>query len=102
LARSPVGGNPRRRYGREVSAVAQGDRYLWFRQRVEMSDYALVVSDSEISRYTMMAERAKAFAAYLWDRVGIVTGATIADVGGGPAAGPHSVVLLRAEGTCAS
>jgi ubiquinone/menaquinone biosynthesis C-methylase UbiE len=55
-------------------------------RRVEMSDYALVVSDSEISRYMMMAERAQAFEADLWDRAGIVAGATIADVGCGPAA----------------
>jgi ubiquinone/menaquinone biosynthesis C-methylase UbiE len=51
-----------------------------------MTEYALAISDEEIRRYTMMAERAHASEADLWARAGIVPGAIVADVGCGPAA----------------
>jgi FkbM family methyltransferase len=51
-----------------------------------VTDYSLTLSDSEIRRYTMMAERARSSEADLWEIAGIVPGAVIADVGCGPAA----------------
>src|SRR6516162_4943663 len=51
-----------------------------------MTDYSLAVSQAEIRRYTMMAERAQASESHLWERAGIVPGAVVADVGCGPAA----------------
>ena len=51
-----------------------------------MTEYSLALSDSEIRRYTMMAERARLSEAQLWEAAGIVPGAVIADVGCGPAA----------------
>lgn len=61
-----------------------------------MTDYALAISDVEVRRYLMMAERAQQVEADLWQQAGIVAGATVADVGCGPAA--VSVVLARAVG----
>ena len=61
-----------------------------------MSEYALVVSDSEIKRYAMMAERAQTMEAHLWKRAGIVPGALVADVGCGPAA--VSICMARVVG----
>jgi ubiquinone/menaquinone biosynthesis C-methylase UbiE len=51
-----------------------------------VTDYSLALSDSEIRRYTMMAERARSSEEQLWEIAGIVPGAVIADVGCGPAA----------------
>lgn len=51
-----------------------------------MTDYALELSESEIRRYLMMAERARTEEADLWGQAGIVEGAIVADVGCGPAA----------------
>jgi FkbM family methyltransferase len=51
-----------------------------------VTDYSLALSDSEIRRYTMMAERARSSEAQLWEAAGIVPGAVVADVGCGPAA----------------
>lgn len=59
-----------------------------------MTDYSLAISDPEIRRYQLMAERAQVVEAELWRQAGIVPGATVADVGCGPAA--VSVVLARA------
>ena len=61
-----------------------------------MTEYTLAISDAEVGRYMMMAERAQASEADLWARAGIVPGATVADVGCGPAA--MSVVLGRTVG----
>ncbi len=46
--------------------------------------YSLALSDIEVERYRFMAQVARAGEAALWDRAGIVEGATIADVGCGP------------------
>jgi SAM-dependent methyltransferase len=51
-----------------------------------MADYALTISEVELMRYRIMAERARADEADLLSRAGVVPGATIADVGCGPAA----------------
>ena len=51
-----------------------------------MSDYALVLSDEEVARYRMMAALARADEADAWQSAGIVTGASVADVGCGPGA----------------
>jgi ubiquinone/menaquinone biosynthesis C-methylase UbiE len=51
-----------------------------------VSQYALEVSDAEIRRYLMMAERAQRAESDLWERAGIVSGAVVADVGCGPGA----------------
>ncbi|MFP5218750.1 MAG: methyltransferase domain-containing protein [Actinomycetes bacterium] len=59
-----------------------------------MAGYALAVSDEEVGRYLLMAERAVQDEAHLWQLVGIVPGAVVADVGCGPAA--TSVQLARA------
>lgn len=61
-----------------------------------MTDYSLAISDPEIRRYQMMAERAQVVEAELWQQAGIVPGAVVADVGCGPAA--ISVVLARVVG----
>jgi SAM-dependent methyltransferase len=58
-----------------------------------MSEYALALSDAEIRRYTIMAERARASEAELWEQAGIGPGATIGDIGCGPAA--VSVCMAR-------
>jgi len=51
-----------------------------------MTEYALEVSEAEIRRYRMMAERARTSEAGIWRSAGIVPGATVADIGCGPAA----------------
>lgn len=61
-----------------------------------MPDYSLAISDTEIRRYQFMAERAQVVEADLWQLAGVVPGATVADVGCGPAA--VAVVLGRAVG----
>jgi FkbM family methyltransferase len=61
-----------------------------------MTDYSLALSDSEIRRYTMMADRARSNEVQLWEIAGIVPGAVIADVGCGPAA--IAVCMARVVG----
>jgi ubiquinone/menaquinone biosynthesis C-methylase UbiE len=61
-----------------------------------LSEYSLVVSDAEIRRYTLMAERAATSEAELWEAAGIAPGAVVADVGCGPAA--VSVCMARVVG----
>jgi ubiquinone/menaquinone biosynthesis C-methylase UbiE len=51
-----------------------------------MADYALTISEAELARYQMMAQRAIASEAEEFRLAGIRTGAAIADVGCGPAA----------------
>jgi precorrin-6B methylase 2 len=59
-----------------------------------MTKYSLAISDAEVRRYRMMADRAQMAEADLWREAGIGPGAIVADVGCGPAA--MSVVLGRA------
>jgi FkbM family methyltransferase len=63
---------------------------------MSVTDYSLALSDSEIRRYTLMAERAKSSEAQLWETAGIIPGAVIADVGCGPAA--MSVCMAKVVG----
>jgi ubiquinone/menaquinone biosynthesis C-methylase UbiE len=49
-----------------------------------MSDYSLVLSDEEVTRYRWMAAQARADEADAWQAAGIVPGAHVADVGCGP------------------
>jgi SAM-dependent methyltransferase len=62
----------------------------------EMADYALAVSDVEITRYRMMAQTAVETESDRWAFAGVLAGATVADVGCGPAA--ISVELARRVG----
>ncbi len=48
--------------------------------------YVLTLSESELRRYRLMADQAKGLEADLWAKAGILAGATVADVGCGPAA----------------
>jgi SAM-dependent methyltransferase len=48
--------------------------------------YALQLSPAELERYRMMAEAARQAETQLWELAGIVSGATVADVGCGPGA----------------
>ena len=61
-----------------------------------MSDYHLALSDAEILRYRMMAQRAIDEEHDLFARAGVVPGAVVVDVGCGPAA--MSVELARLVG----
>jgi SAM-dependent methyltransferase len=61
-----------------------------------MADYGLVISEAEVRRYQLMAEGAQQAEAALWEQAGVVPGATVADVGCGPAA--VSVELGKAVG----
>lgn len=63
---------------------------------VVMADYTLAVSETEIARYRMMAQRALAEETRQLGLAGVVEGATVADVGCGPAA--MSVELARIVG----
>ena len=60
----------------------------------EGRQYSLALSNAEVARYQLMAERARATEADLWQRAGIVAGAKVADVGCGPGA------LLPALSAC--
>jgi precorrin-6B methylase 2 len=51
-----------------------------------MTDYTLAVSEAEVARYRWMAERALELEAAELDVAGIAPGASVADVGCGPAA----------------
>jgi len=64
--------------------------------------YALRLSDSELARYRMMAQRAQQREADLWALAGLASGARVADIGCGPGAilmavadtiGPHGQVV---------
>jgi precorrin-6B methylase 2 len=61
-----------------------------------MSEYTLVMSEAEVGRYRFMAERAQALEADDWTAAGIRSGATVADIGCGPAA--MSVVIAGIVG----
>lgn len=61
-----------------------------------MPAYPLKLSEAELARYELMAERARETEADLWVTAGIVAGATVADIGCGP--GVVSVVLARQVG----
>ncbi|MEJ2884875.1 methyltransferase domain-containing protein [Actinomycetospora aeridis] len=63
--------------------------------------YGLRLSDDELARYRLMAQRAREHEAALWELAGIGPGARVVDVGCGPGAmlpvlaecvGPHGVV----------
>jgi SAM-dependent methyltransferase len=55
--------------------------------------YSLKLGAAEIARYRFMAARARESEGDLWERVGVVAGARVADVG----CGPGSVLELLAE-----
>ncbi|MBV9871440.1 MAG: methyltransferase domain-containing protein [Frankiaceae bacterium] len=61
-----------------------------------MPEYVLEISEGEIARYRMMAEHAISDEADLLAKAGITEGATVADIGCGPAA--ISVALARLVG----
>ncbi len=51
-----------------------------------LPEYVLALSDGEVNRYRLMAKRARELEAADWTLAGIVEGATVADIGCGPAA----------------
>ena len=61
-----------------------------------VSEYTLALSDAEIGRYQMMARQAVAREGSQLAAAGVVVGATVADIGCGPAA--MSVELARLVG----
>jgi SAM-dependent methyltransferase len=61
-----------------------------------MTGYTLAISDAELGRYVLMAERSRQTDGQHWQRAGVVPGAVVADVGCGPAA--TSVVLASVVG----
>jgi SAM-dependent methyltransferase len=61
-----------------------------------VSDYTLTISEGEVARYRLMAEKAKAEEVDEWTSAGIVPGAVVADVGCGPAA--TGVVMAETVG----
>jgi SAM-dependent methyltransferase len=61
-----------------------------------MPEYALTISDAEISRYLFMADRAREAEADLWSMAGVAAGAVVADIGCGPAA--TTAVLAKTVG----
>jgi SAM-dependent methyltransferase len=68
-----------------------------------VTDYALRLSEDEIARYRMMAERAQAQESDEWDLAGIHPGARVADVGCGPGALlPLISALVGPEGRVAA
>jgi SAM-dependent methyltransferase len=64
--------------------------------KIQVADYALTLSDSEIERYRLMADVAERRERDLWAAAGAVPGARIADVGCGPGA-----VAVRLAGIAA-
>lgn len=62
--------------------------------------YALRLDDAELSRYRIMAQRAQHDEREFWHQVGIVAGATVADVGCGP--GAISAALAESVGATGS
>jgi SAM-dependent methyltransferase len=61
-----------------------------------VTEYALKLSDAELSRYEGMAERALEHEGDRWAAAGVVEGAVVADIGCGP--GAVAVVLARQVG----
>lgn len=61
-----------------------------------MAEYALKLSDVELSRYEQMAARALEHERDRWVVAGVVEGATVADIGCGP--GAVSIALARQVG----
>ena len=61
-----------------------------------MTGYVLALSDAEVARYQMMAQRAAEDEADQWAAAGIAAGAGVADVGCGP--GSVSAVLAKLVG----
>lgn len=61
-----------------------------------MTGYVLALSDAEVARYRMMAQRAAEDEADQWAAAGIAAGAVVADVGCGP--GAVSAVLAKLVG----
>lgn len=61
-----------------------------------MSEYALKLSDIELSRYEAMAARALEYEQDRWVTAGVVEGAVVADIGCGP--GAVSIALARQVG----
>jgi SAM-dependent methyltransferase len=61
-----------------------------------VTEYTLALSDAEVARYRRMANLARAAELSDWTDAGVVPGATVADVGCGPAA--VSVVLAEIVG----
>jgi len=61
-----------------------------------MSEYTLRVTEMELARYRLMAEVARTEEVGAWAEAGVVPGATVADVGCGPAA--ISVLLAELVG----
>jgi precorrin-6B methylase 2 len=59
-----------------------------------MTEYALTISDAEVRRYLLMAERSRRIDGVHWRQAGLVPGAVVADVGCGPAA---TTVVLASE-----
>ena len=60
-------------------------------------NYALQLSEVELSRYRLMAEAAKETESDLWQLAGIAPGATVADVGCGPGAMFPAIVSAVGE-----
>lgn len=61
-----------------------------------MSEYALKLSDVELSRYEWMAARALEYERDSWTAAGVIEGAVVADIGCGP--GAVSIALARQVG----
>jgi SAM-dependent methyltransferase len=61
-----------------------------------VAEYTLALSEGEVERYRLMAAQAREDESADWARVGVAPGATVADVGCGPAA--VSVVLAEIVG----
>jgi len=61
-----------------------------------MTEYALALSDAEVARYRLMAQRAALDETDQWTAAGVVEGAEVADVGCGP--GAMSAVLAQVVG----
>jgi hypothetical protein len=51
-----------------------------------VSEYPLAINDAEIRRYALMAKHARTSEAELWAKAGKGPGATVGDIGCGPAA----------------
>jgi len=62
------------------------------------NEYALALSEAEVARYQLMAQRAQQHEAAQWAKAGIVAGALVADVGCGPGAVSTVAARLVAPG----
>ena len=71
--------------GRITSATSVVARPLAVPRRRSPNSYTLTLSDSELRRYRLMAERARLHEYDAWRSAGFVPGARVADVGCGPA-----------------